>query len=97
MINYVVAFILLSNALIFAEDLSETFTKETGSFTYCIKENQKIDTSDWITFPIDFGYFNIETGIDGLERVTVSLPSEPQFVQKNGMNLLTLLSVIKTE
>lgn len=82
MINYLTFFILLSNAFMFAE---EELSEGAESFAYCIKDDQKIDTSDWITFPIDFGSFDMVAGVDYVERIIVSLPSEPQFVQKNGM------------
>lgn len=78
--------ILLSSASIFAIEESQVDSTNGGdSFTYCLNENQKIDTSDWITFPIAFGFFDSETGISNAEKITASLPSEPEFIQANGM------------
>ncbi len=86
MYKYFIFFVLLSSASVFtAEETQVLPTNEEESFTYCINENLKNDTSDWITFPITFGFFDIESGVDNAEKVTVSLPSEPKFIQANGM------------
>lgn len=84
--KYFIFFLLIFSTSIFAaEETLAVPALGEGSPTHCLKENQRIDTSNWITFPIAFGFFDIETGIDNAEEVTISLPSEPKFIQANGM------------
>ncbi len=84
MYKYVI-FLLLSSVSLFAIDKTQDIsTNEQESFTYSVKENQKIDTGDWITYPITFGIFNVESPLKE-ENVEVSFPSEPKFVEENGM------------
>lgn len=78
-------FLLLSSVSLFAVDITQVIsTNERESFTYCVKEHQKVDTGDWITYPINFGIFNIESPLKE-ENVKVSFPSEPTFVEENGL------------
>lgn len=81
------AFVLLSSISLFAADKTHNIlTNERESFTHCIKENQKIDTSDWITFPISFGIFNVDVDSSHKEEnIKVSFPFKPKFVEENGL------------
>lgn len=84
MYKYFVSFVLLIITSISAtEETKVGSANGNEGFTY--KENQKPDTSDWVTFPITFGSFDGETGIVDEEKITVSLPKEPEFIQANGM------------
>lgn len=57
--------------------------EEQESFTYCTNENQKVDISDWIIFPISFEY--IVGQFSKKENVEISFPESPKFVEENGV------------
>lgn len=48
---------------------------EVNEFTYCFREDQQIDTQDWIRFPV-----NIAVDQDKVEAVELLFPSLPEFI-----------------
>lgn len=72
---------LLSSVSIFASENAHSNEKE--SFSFCIKEDQKIDTSNWITFPITFGEMDDESSTK--EYIKISFPVKPKFVEEDGL------------
>src|ERR1700722_9701244 len=81
----------ISNISLFASIPADQETAK--SFTYCIKENQRPDTTHWVMFPITYEYAS------GKENVQISFPIMPQqnvnpLESVGGENLLTTFSAM---
>jgi len=59
-------------------------SSEPQEFTYCIREDQKIDTQDWVSSLITNGFVDSEKGVTHEETIELLFPNEPEYLEEEG-------------
>lgn len=82
-------FFSLASIALYGGITSETINNEKHAekqeFSFCIREDQQIDTQSWVTFPITSGYVSSDSDhVDFEESIEILFPNTPEFLEEDG-------------